>query len=76
MSSPALLAGHRRTTYSADSREGDDRAQEVTGQEPAVGGQGPHQPGQKTCEMRVQTQTGNTAEDKMVNPFRNYGTYS
>lgn len=45
----------RHTTYSADGREGDDRAQEVTGQEPAVGGQRPHQARQKTWAMRVQT---------------------
>lgn len=39
---------HGRTTYSANGGEGDDRAQEVTGQEPAVGGQRPHHPREKT----------------------------
>lgn len=48
---------HRRTTYCANGGEGDDRAQEVTGQEPAVGGQCPHHPREKTWEMRVHTHT-------------------
>lgn len=38
----------RRATYSANGRESDVRAQKVTGQNPGVGAQRPHQPREKT----------------------------